>query len=164
MSDAARVLAVDSLDEFRQALTEYADAARIALEAVDSEVRRARQWLEEQMSFWKAEVRRAEEEVFEARQELARKKMMDKDDNPVDWMPELKALQKAQAKLRYCEDKVEVTRHWMRQLQHELEEYEGPARGLKSILEADLPRACAVLEDKRETLQEYLDLGAPPAT
>jgi hypothetical protein len=159
MSDSARVLDVDTLDAFRQALTEYADAARIALESVDGDVRRARQWLDEQLQFWKAEVRHGEEDVFLARQELARKKMMDREDHPVDWTDELRALQKSQAKLRYSEEKVEVTRHWIRQLQHELEEYAGPARALKSALEADVPKACVVLEEKRETLEEYIGLG-----
>jgi hypothetical protein len=156
MSDAARVLDVDTLDRFRLSLTEYAAAARIALESVDGEVRRARQWLEEQLQFWKVEVRDGEEDVFLARQDLARKKMMDRDDHPVDWTDELKALQKSQAKLRHCEDKVEVTRHWIRQLEHELEEYEGFARALKCALEADVPKACALLEEKRETLEEYI--------
>jgi hypothetical protein len=161
MKDAARVLNVDVLDDLRIALAAFADESVQALDLAQGEIRRLETWLAEQLSHWQTQVRHAEEEVFLAKQELTRRKMMDSRDRPVDTTDQEKALQKARARQRQAEDKVETTRNWVRQLGHELEEYEGPARGLKSLLEGDIPRACELLERKAASLEAYLNVVAP---
>ncbi len=161
MRDAARVLAVDVLEELRLALLAFAEEGRHALDMAEGEIRRIETWVAEQLGVWHAEVRRREEEVFLAKQELTRRKMMGSRDHPVDTTDQEKALQTARSRLRYAEDKVEITRNWVRQLVHELEEYEGPARGLRSVLESDVPRASALLERKSASLDAYLNLGLP---
>jgi hypothetical protein len=161
MSDSARVLSVDVLDQMRLALAAFGAESVQALDLADSEIRRIETWLEQMMGHWQAEVRRGEEGVFLAKQELARRKMMESRDHHVDCTDQERALQKAKARLRHAEDKVEVTRNWFRQLAHELEEYEGPARNLRSILEGDLPRASTLLENKAAALEAYLNVVAP---
>lgn len=163
MHHSAKVLSVKTLEDLRLAVAAFVEEAQKALEMVDGEVRRTEQWLEDRMLFWKAEIRRWEEQVFLAKQALARKKYRETHDRPVDTTDEEKALRKAKARLEYTLDKAELTRNWTRQLSHELTEYEGPARTLKSILEADLLRACAILEQKEQDLEAYLQLIAPQA-
>ena len=46
--------------------------------------RRSQDWLESQLAMWKAEIRRAEEAVVQAKNALNRKKMMRISDRPPD--------------------------------------------------------------------------------
>ena len=161
MNESARVRFVGTLEELRGALTVFADKSALALECMDAELRRTQEWLERQLAHWQAEIRQCEEAAFLAKQELARKRMMKFDDQPVDTWEQEQALRRAKRRLEVAEDKQEVTRNWLRQWASELLEYEGPARLLKSYLEADVVRACALLMRKLETLEAYLAVSPP---
>ena len=76
MSQSANVLSVAALEELRAAMVAFAAAAKEVLYSVESEIRRSGDWLEEQLHGWQNEVRRCEDAVFEARQELARRRMI----------------------------------------------------------------------------------------
>jgi hypothetical protein len=133
----------------------------LALEAVENELRRTQEWLEDQDSRWTAEIREQEEASFIAKQELARRRMMKIGERHVDCWEQEKAVRMAQQRLEFAQEKLEITRHWLRQWSSEMIEFEGPTRHLKSFMEADLVRACALLEGKAESLEKYLETAAP---
>ena len=64
-------------------------------------------------------------------------------------------LKKAQARLAYCEKKVERVRHWQQTLRHELFEYEGRISQLVKLVEIDVPQAIGVLNKILRHLEEY---------
>lgn len=163
MSDAAHLTAISTLTDLRASLCTFAEEARGALEAVDLEIRRTFDWLEEQLANWHKEVRRAEDEVFHAQQELARRRLMRVGDRPLDCTDQERALRRAKARLEHAQQKHQATRSWLRNLPTETTDYEGPSRQVKNLIDAALPRACALLERKLDTLAEYLALRAPGA-
>src|SRR5205814_7750783 len=67
MGPAAHVTDTRALVEFRAVLCTFADQAKDALVIIDHEIRRTLAFLEERLSQWHSEVRRAEEEVIQAK-------------------------------------------------------------------------------------------------
>ncbi len=161
MNETARVLELEILQDLRGALEVFSQDAQTALETVDAEIRRVENWLQEQITFWQTEIRRCEEAVFLAKQELARKEMMKIGDRPVDCTEELKRLQIAKARLEFAQEKIATTRKWLRDFPNELIEYQGPSRLLKSILETDVRKVCSLLESKLDSLEGYTNLPSP---
>ena len=128
-------------------------------------------YLSDQVTFWRAAIRTSEEEVFQAKQELAQRKYVGYDGREPDTSVQEQNLKHAQAKLTYAETKVETVRAWQRKLVHAVSEtYDGPARQFSATLETDVPRGLALLERKLAALDAYLNIApvgpqveAPPA-
>ena len=71
----ANVRSVDALRDFKNALIAYAEEARNALNGVDMDVRRTRDWLErDQLMYWQTQVKKRNEQVSQARGAEATKK------------------------------------------------------------------------------------------
>src|SRR2546430_16943296 len=100
---SADVKSVQRLADFQSALQTFADRGKDAMSSNAMEIRRSLDWLESQLQMWKGEIRRAEDAVVTAKNELARKKMMRISDRPPDTTDQEKALRKAQARLAHAE-------------------------------------------------------------
>jgi hypothetical protein len=151
----AHVTALQRLADFKAAVQIFADKAKDAMSSNAMEIRRSSDWLEGQLLLWKGEIRRAEDEVFQAKKELALRRMMRIGDRPADTTEQEKMLRRAQAKLDFAEEKREQTRAWIRKLPDAVEEYDGQARPFQDILEHDLVKMIAFLEQKLAALQAY---------
>ena len=130
------------------------------------EIRRSFQWLEERLQSWHAEVRRAEEDVFQARQELTRRRLIRVGDRPADTTEQEIALARAQQRLAYAQEKQAACRRWLRDLPDAVADYEGPAINYQNIVECDVPRMSAFLDRKMDLLEAYAQVShadAPPA-
>src|SRR5438874_12515843 len=113
MSEAARVTAIDAINELRVALVCFGDEATEALSAADADVRRVEEWLTAQLKDWQHQVRRCEDEVTHAKTELTRRKMLNYEGRAVDTTEQELALRRALARLEYAEEQVEVSRRWV---------------------------------------------------
>ena len=161
---SAQVTALERLAEFKAALQTFADKAKDAMSGNAMEIRRSHQWVESQLALWRAEIRKAEEAVIVARNELTRKKMMRISDRAPDTTEQEKALRKAQAQLAYAEEKRDAAKTWVRELPDAVKEYDGQARPFQDVLEHDLAKMIAFLERKIVALEEYQRIqGERPA-
>jgi chromosome segregation ATPase len=152
---SAQVYVLERLAEFKAALQTFADKGKNAMTTNAMEIRRAQDWLESQLALWKSEIRRAEEAVIHAKNELVRRKMMRISDRPPDTTEQEKILRKAQARLAYAEEKQKSSKAWLRQLPDAIEEYDAQARPFQDVLERDLAMMIAFLEHKIAALEEY---------
>jgi chromosome segregation ATPase len=152
---SAQVHAVQRLADFKAALQTFTDKAKDAMSGNQMELRRSQDWLEAQLAAWKVEIRHAEDAVFQAKAELARRKMMKVGDRPPDTTFQEKELRKAQARLAYAEDKRDKTKHWLRRFPDDIEEYDGQARPFQDVLEHDLAKMIAFIEQKIAALEAY---------
>jgi len=119
-------------------------------------MRRVLDWLEhDRPRFWRMQVRVAMDEVTAARAALHRCLMYPVGDERPSCHEERAALKKAQARLAYCEDKSERLTHWIREVRHEMFEYEGRIGQLTEIVEFDVPQAVGILAKLLARLQEY---------
>jgi multidrug resistance efflux pump len=160
----AHVASIEGLASWKDALGVFAAEGRDALVAVELEIRRTMDWLDSQLKLWQVEIRKAEELVHQARTELNRRKMLPIMGRPPDCTEQEKALRRAQARLAHAEEKLETCRRWVPRLRQAVEEYQGTARPLTGWLEHDLPRACAVLEQRIAALKAYVGTAPPPGT
>src|ERR1700677_518385 len=112
MTLSAHVSSVNALAEFRSGLCTFIEEARNALIAMDMEIRRAVDWLNDQLRFWKDEVREAEDAVIRARSELSRRQMMKIDGRPPDTTEQLKNLARAKSQLEHPQEKLRATKKW----------------------------------------------------
>jgi hypothetical protein len=161
MSQSAHVTSIAAIKEFRVALCRFGLDVREALCATELEIRRFHDWLEDQLKYWRSEIRRREEEVVRAKGELVQRKYARADGR--GYTEQEKALEEATARLLHAQEKLKKVREWIHTLPQALIEYEGPARQLRGMVEAELTHALAVLDRKTEALEAYVSLTASPA-
>ena len=156
MSTPANVHSLEAIDAVRIALTSFIDQVGEALAELDAEMRRMLEWLEhDRPRHWKRQLRLARDHVHEAQQALHRCLMFPIANERPSCYEERAALKNAQARLAYCEEKVERVRHWQRTVQHELFEYQGRISQLVRLIEVDVPQAIGVLHKIVRRLEEY---------
>jgi hypothetical protein len=132
------------------------------LAAVDLTVRRASDYLVEKQQFWQRAIRTCEDEVFQTKQELKQRQYPGFDGRVPDCTVQEDNLKRAQAKLRYAHEKLELVRRWTSRLPKSVSEtYESPSRHLAATLEGQLPRGLAMLERRIQALEAYIALMAP---
>lgn len=159
MSNGADVRSIDAVIEWRADLTNYGDLLAEAMAGVDLEIRRAADWLEEQLAKWRKAIRDCEDEVVRAKAELSQRKFPTWDGREPDCTVQEKNLRLAKARLEHAEEKVETCRRWIGRLPKMIDEmFTGPSRRLKSMLEADIPNALAELARRIASLESYAGL------
>ncbi len=155
----ADVRSIAAVIDWRADLTNYGDSLAEAMAGVDLELRRAFDWLEEQLAKWRQAIRDCEEDVTRAKAELAQRKFPTWDGREPDCTVQEKNLRLAKARLEHAEEKVETCRRWIGRLPKMIDEmFTGPSRRLKSMLEADLPVALAELARRVASLESYAGL------
>jgi hypothetical protein len=160
---AARVLSIEALTEFRASLDHFVENAKVALSANEMEITRAAGWLDEQVKYWQKELRARQEGLVVAKTNLKRRKMMEINGRKPDCTEQEEAVDLAQRKLREAEEKLAQCKRWQPQLQREVDLYTAQVRHLSEMLEADLPRFSANFQQRLGALDAYV-LLAPPAT
>jgi hypothetical protein len=154
MSQSAHVTSIAALKDFRAALCRFGLDVREALCTTELEIRRILDWLDNQVKYWRAEVRRREEEVVRAKGELVQRKYSRADGR--GYTEQEKALEEALARLHEAQDKVVKVRQWINELPRAVMEYEGPARQLGGMVDAELTHGLAVLDYKIDALEAYV--------
>src|SRR5581483_12035320 len=106
MGRSARVTSIETVEQFRNALCEFAKDAKDSLAAVDMQVHRTFDWLTERLKHWQHEVRVRQEELTRAKIELTSRKFANRDGKGPGVTDQEKAFRKAQARMKEAEDKV----------------------------------------------------------
>lgn len=163
MGESARIHDVESLKAARHALAEFAESAAAALATIDVEVQRISHWLNvERPTHWKLELRRREEAVERGKAEIMRKRIIAAPD-PASVVLEERRLDRARERLEEARRRMEHVRRWAPIWDREAMLYKGSTRGLAVTLQADIPRALAVLGAMMESLEGYADVAPPPS-
>jgi hypothetical protein len=164
MSQSARVNSLDALKALHAALVDYRPEGQEALGAAELEIRRVFEFLHDQQKHWLRQVDKRREDVNRARSDLAHARALRQGERS-GYVEQEIALNKARIRLREAEEKVVTVKRWLLRLPQDINEYEGPARRLAGMLDADLKLGLAVLENKIAVLEAYMALQAlePPA-
>lgn len=167
MSQSARVGSIDALKALHAALARFGPDAQEALGAAEIEIRRVFDYLHDQLKHWQRQVERRREEVNRARIDLTHARALRQGERS-GYVEQEIALRKAQAQLREAEEKVVVVKRWLLHLPQAVSEYEGPARRLAGLLDADHKKGIALLENKIAALEAYAEVHVaeppPPPT
>src|SRR3954451_23176632 len=161
MTQSARVESVEALASLRTALAKFAVAAQGALGSAASEIQHVLDELHAQFVHWQAQVTRWQEEVSRAKAALAQRRWSHDKGRGSGATDQEIALEEAQRRLREAEAKVAAVRRWQRLLPEAIKEYEGPARQLAGMIEAELRHPLAILDTKIAALEGYAAVTAP---
>ncbi len=158
------VSSIDVLRGVREAFLLFADDARNSLGSMESEVRRAIDWLtHDQRLYWQGEVKRRTELLSSAKAELSRKHLgLAPGEQPHD-SEQREAVRDAKKRLEEAEEKVENVNRWLPVVERAVMEYESQARPFSDMVEFDVERSVEMLDRMIVALEEYLRL-APPET
>jgi hypothetical protein len=161
MSQSANVTSIEALKRFRVAIQQYEQDTRAAITELVLEMRRAIEWIEiDRARYWPHQWRVASEAVTEARVSLERKQLTaDSSDSPSCY-EEKKALHQARQRMRLAEDKIRIVQRWQVNCKQESDELQGQLAKLGGLLEANLPRAIAALEQMIQSLDAYAQPGS----
>jgi hypothetical protein len=155
----ADVRSIDAVRDWHATLANYADSLSEALAGVEMEIRRAHEWLDEQLALWRQAILDCEEEVVRAKAELAQRKFKTWDGRDPDCTVQERALRRARARLEHAEEQVEKVRHWIGRLPKIIDEtYRGAGRRLQNFLEDDVPKGQADLARRIASLEVYAGL------
>lgn len=159
MPDGADVRSIDAVRDWHAALATYGDTLGEALSGVELEIRRAHDWLGEQLARWQRAIRDFADEVTRARAELSQRKFVNWDGREPDCTVQEKNLRIAKARLEHAEVQVEKCRQWASRLPRVVDEtYGGAGRRLANFVEGELPRALADLVRRIGALEGYAGL------
>src|SRR5262249_14743678 len=159
MADQADVRSIDAVREWHAALTAYGESLSEAMAGVELELRRAFDWLAEQLDRWKKAIRECEQEVVQAKAALSARKFPGWDGREPDTTGRGREVRRGKARRDHAEHQVEKARAWTGRLPQVIDEvYRGPAPRLVNFLEADLPKGLAMLDRRITALESYAGL------
>ncbi len=165
MSDQASVQSFDAVRLVKEELMKFGHRCDDGLVELEGEIRRVIDWVEhDRPGYWKERVRRAHDEVTEAKNALHRCMMYPINDEQPSCTEERAALKKAEAVLANAREKQERVRHWARTLRHELHEYQGRVGHLKQAIELDIPKSVKRLNRTLDALEKYAQASIAPSS
>jgi soluble cytochrome b562 len=160
---SARLLSVDAVERLATAIKLFAEDVSSALDDLDMQVNRVREWIgHERKHYWTEQVRRTTLAVSEAKVTLERARMFGIGKERPTCREEKDALEKAKRNLETAQEKVQRVRHWTHQLDHELREFRGGLSQLVTWLQAEYPRAEARLKRMMDALDQYVVIEPLP--
>jgi hypothetical protein len=154
------VRSIDALEELQTSLTRYADQTQTTLEAVQREVQRTLNWLDERVRHWQNEVQRGQEEMRRARAAYERCMASGDRDHPPSCGGEEQAIHDARRCLAQAEAEARMAAEARKAVQAEAEAYQREAARLRAFVQSDTPKAVATLRDKVAVLRSYAGGGA----
>jgi hypothetical protein len=153
MAEQVKVTSIDVLESFRATLIVFLTKAHRAVDEVGDEIRRMRQWLQnDQRLRWEGEVRRRSKVLSEAKQVLLGAKMSGLRDSTA---AQENAVRKAKAAMSEAEEKLRNVKLWSRNFDNEVDPLAKGIEGLRYFLDHDLPKGLAYLVHAQQTLDAY---------
>ena len=161
MGEQVKVADIETIERFRAQLIQAAETFGLALEEAEGDIERTVAWLEsDRPDTWRKQIRKAQDKVVECKSALYRKQEIkatpEARPSVVD---ERKALERAQRRLEFCEEKLRNTKRWSTELPRQAVVFKGALTGMHVMLDRDVPRINAMLKRMTEHLEEYLRGG-----
>lgn len=159
---SANLRSIEALHQFRAALIVFVDDASLAVQTMMMELQRSFEWVErEQPYYWNAQLKKAFDLVAQTRSSLETCRMRTVAGQRSSCIEEKQAFARAKRRLQDCQDQMKALRSWANQVRHDADEFRGRLAGLQTLLEADLPKAIALLEKAITILESYADIARP---
>ena len=152
MSLAAKVKSVEALGQWRSSLKHFVGEMWEVLQSAEQKIQRTEDWLQECTSYWRREVERCQEEVWEAKRDL--KHCEEDEDN--DCSAEEEALFEARRRLHNAEEELRNVRSWKRRVDEMVAAYRVQAERLRCLMSIEMPRADAFLGCVIDDLHKYV--------
>jgi len=163
MSQAAKVASIDVLPLLAAALQKFRSEGQSALDDLETELRRALDWIHhERKDYWAQELRRAGEALIQARLKLQQamvvRRVADREPSCID---EKRLVERARRRVATAERKIEAVRRWTATIDRAADDFRRARTQFATWLDIDVSRAAAALDQMSESLVTYISLEAP---
>ena len=158
MADAARVRDIEVLRDLAVALRKFCNTLEESLVAIERHSQETHDWLAERVRASRMRVQQCEEGLRQARRQVGRSNH----DADSGYRGEEDVVAAAERELAHAQRMLEVTVSWFRRVDVATERYRDQAARLRSLISDHASNACAFLERRCATLEEYVALQATP--
>ncbi len=160
--NSANISSPEVIKDFRVHFIKFNETCQQAITGCKGDARRVAQWLQhDQLPFWTAALRKAEEKRLDARTALSMAKNNENIYGKSSCIDERKELRLAEAHKEECEAKLKSTKKWMMLLEREIDNQIGPVNNLASTLDSGIPNGLAQLDFLTIKIEEYLRMTVP---
>lgn len=159
---AAKVLAIQTLQDLSMAFSRFAGEIGEALTAAEAEIARTQEFLQQHLHHWQQEVQRRERLYQQAQQALQRclnTVHYDREGRPhrPSCGAEQVAVDKARKSLEEARRELENVRRWMSRVQEATQEYHRETGRLRELASTRTEQARAFLSRKHAELMRYIN-------
>lgn len=159
---AANVRNIEAIREFRASLIVFMDNALAAVESMAREAQRAVAWIEQDRPhYWEAQTRRAFDHVGAARTAYETCRMRTVAGRRSSCIEEKQAFEKAKRRLEFCHAQKERVQRWAVKTLRESDEFRTRLARMRHLLDTDVPKSIALLQETAEILESYADIAPP---
>jgi len=160
MSRSAQVRSIDALPFMAAALQKFRSEGAGAVDDVESEVRRALEWIHhDRKDYWTTELRRAEDSLNQARialqQAMTMRRVADRAPSCID---EKRVLERAKRRVETARRKLVAVHHWSIALDRAADDFRRSHSQFASWIDIDISRAVAALNQMSESLVTYISM------
>lgn len=157
MADQAKITNLHALETFRSQLLLFKEKARRALDEVQDDIKRTRNWLQNDIwSHWEGQLKRRQKLLDQANAELMSARFSALVDNPT--MQQMQ-VRKAKRLVEEAEEKLRTVKKWNRDYDHQADPLHRRLEGLAYYLENEVPKAASYLHQAIRTLEDYQQIG-----
>lgn len=159
MSDQVKISSIDALETFRADLIQYISKARVALEDMESDVRRTETWLDtDRTQHWSGHLKLAMKQLHQAEQELYSANLTSPHaSNAFQKM----AVLKGRRKVEEAEGKLLVVKKWRQTFENRATPLLRQLAPLFELIGQKLPQGVHSLGESIKVLQDYAEKNAP---
>lgn len=152
MPDKAHLSSAEALEVFRTRLIRYLEKATLAVDEASGEVRRMRVWLQEREKFWNRQLRLRSRALEEAQHEAFGARL-----SPFQRSSQARqtAVRRAKISLRQAEEKLRLTKLWIRRYEGEAEALGREVEKLRTVLIQNIKKGSVGLERILRSLDGY---------
>ena len=159
----ANVQSLDALRDVRLALILFQERATSALGGLRTKIDRTRAWLEQDRPlYWRDQERNAYDRVASARVAFDMCRLRTVGGRHPECIEEKVALQRAKARLGYCQQKVDIVRRVNVEVGRQADDYRGRSGPLQRLLDEDIPNVMAMLSRMIDAIEAYAAVGVLP--
>ena len=158
MAAHAKITSLDALETFRSALIVFMTKARRSLDEVGDEIRRMRQWIEnDRRMYWEGEIRRRRRVLEQAEQELFSARLS----KFLEASTRQLAVRKARETVAEAEAKLRAVKLWNQKYDAAADPMAKGLDGLRHFIERQMPGAVSFLVQAQKILEAYTAPAAP---
>ncbi|GAA5506108.1 hypothetical protein [Novipirellula caenicola] len=155
---ASNVRNIDSLAAMQAGMVRLSDDWSKTVQELRSMVQRAEEYFSQtQPQYWRHQLQLAEREINEAKDDLARKRASLRPEDRPAASEAVARVQKAERRLRYCEDKRRQLRSWTIEVSKVCDDLRGPLADMNEHCDTLLPQAARELGTLIEQLRIYAE-------
>ena len=159
----ANVQSLDALRDVRLALILFQERATSALGGLRTKIDRTRAWLEQDRPlYWRDQERRAYDGVASARVAYNTCRLRTVGGRHSECIEEKVAMQRAKARLEFCQQKVDIVRRVNVETGQQADDYRGRSGPLQRLLDEDIPNVLAMLSRMIVAIEAYAAIGVLP--